>query len=358
MCKVYNSIGCLTTAKSHLSRHNINDFNSINDILNFLHKFQKLRQEIISRHEQLIENEKNILETEILNLYTRIKKDKARFKDIFLSEIEEVRQQLNNISSLKHFNFIQRFCTYIKQWILRKKLQTLEINLDYNINNSVRDLLDQLQHKIERKNYITSHFRDAVSESCFSEINVIDNKKRIIEEVKNSIYGALGEHKVVKELENLSDDNILINDFSISFNPALYNRQEDYYVKSVQIDHLLITPSGIFLIETKNWSEKSLANLDLRSPVEQIRRTNFALFKILSGDFSKNRLQLNHHHWGAKKIPVKNLIVLTNTKPNEEFQYVKVLTVNELIGYIKYFKPVLTNGETQRIASYLLGLNG
>ncbi|MBK7290418.1 MAG: NERD domain-containing protein [Chitinophagaceae bacterium] len=83
----------------------------------------------------------------------------------------------------------------------------------------------------------------------------LENKQRVIDEVKNSIYGALGEHKVVKELENLSDENILINDFALTFHPAIYNRQENDYIKSIQIDHLLVTPSGIFIIETKNWSE-------------------------------------------------------------------------------------------------------
>ena len=37
-------------------------------------------------------------------------------------------------------------------------------------------------------------------------------------------------------------------------------------IKSIQIDHILVTNSGIFLIETKNWSEKSLNNPSLRSP--------------------------------------------------------------------------------------------
>jgi len=120
---------------------------------------------------------------------------------------------------------------------------------------------------------------------------------------------------------------------------------------------LLITPSGIFLIETKNWSEKSLSSLDLRSPVQQVRRTNFALFKLLDRDITNDRLKLNLHHWGDKKIPIRNLIVLTNSKPNEEFQYVKVLIVSELLGYIRYFNPMFTNVETQTISSYLLDLN-
>ncbi len=125
MCKVYNSVGCLTTVKTHLSRHNINDFNSINEVLNFRQNFLSLRQQIISRHEKLIENERNILETEILNLDTRIKTGKAQFENIFLSEIEELRKKLDNISSSTSLNFIQRLFNFIKQWSLNKKLQTL-----------------------------------------------------------------------------------------------------------------------------------------------------------------------------------------------------------------------------------------
>lgn len=114
---------------------------------------------------------------------------------------------------------------------------------------------------------------------------------------------------------------------------------------------------GHLLIETKNWSEKSSGNLDLRSPVQQVKRTNFALFKILTEDIVGGRVKLKQHHWGDRKIPIRNLIVFINSKPKEEFQYVKILTVNELLSYIKYFEPMFTGEETQAIASYLLNMN-
>ncbi len=357
MCKVYNQVGCLTTIKTHLKRHGINDFNSLNEVLNFQKNFSTLRQQIILSHEQLIEKEKVTLYTEIFQLDNAIKTDKTHFENSFRSEIEELIQKVNSLSTSTELNFIQRFLNNIKQWFLKRKLLSLELNLNDKVNFAVSSLVDQYHHKTNRYQYITLHFRDAVNESCLTEINKLENKKRIIDEVNNSIYGALGEHKVVKELENLSDENILINDFALSFHPAIYNRQENDYIKSIQIDHLLVTPSGIFLIETKNWSEKSLASLDLRSPVQQVKRTSFALFKLLTDDISNDRVKLDLHHWGDRKIPIKNLIVLRNLKPNEEFQYVKLLTLNELLGYIRYFKPVFTSVETQAIASYLLNLN-
>src|SRR5690606_38259062 len=104
-------------------------------------------------------------------------------------------------------------------------------------------------------------------------------------------------------------------------------------------------------------SEKSLESLSLRSPVQQIKRTSFVLFKLLNNEMSNHHLRLDKHHWGEKKISIRNLIVLTNTKPKEEFQYVKILTLNELLGYINYFKPTFSSIETQRIADFLLRIN-
>lgn len=357
MCKVHKPIGCLTAIKEHLKRHNINDFSSLNDLISFQKNFPTLRQQIISEHEQLIEKEKITLAAEILQLDNAIKTRKNHFVSYYLSEIEEVKQAITRLSVSIGLNFIKRFKNYTKRRSYTKKLQKFEANLDDKVNYAIRDLVSRHQDKITRHNYINMNFSNAVNESSLKTIKEIEYKQRVIDEVRNSIYGALGEHKVVKELENLSDENVLINDFTLSFHPAMYNRKEKDYIKSIQIDHLLVTPSGLFLIETKNWSEESLKNLDLRSPVHQVKRTNFALFKILSDNISNGRLRLHQHHWGDRKIPIRNLIVLTNSKPNDEFQYVKVLTVSELLNYIGYFKPIFTNAETEIIADYLLNLS-
>ncbi len=343
--------------KRHLHRHNINEFNSLSEVINFQKNFSTLRQQIISDHEQLIEKEKITLAEEISQLENAIKTDKAYFEKSFHSEIEDVKQKLVSLPPSTGLNFIKRIVNYTKRRAYNKKLENLESNFDYNVNYAVSELVGKLQDKTNRYNYINLNFGKAVNESSLKIIKELEYKLHVIDEVNNSIYGALGEHKVVKELENLSDENVLINDFTLSFHPAIYNRQENDYIKSIQIDHLLVTPSGLFLIETKNWSEKSLANLDLRSPVQQVKRTNFALFKILTDNISNGRLRLHQHHWGDRKIPIRNLIVLTNSKPNDEFQYVKVLTLSELLNYVRYFKPIFTSAETETIANFLLNLS-
>ena len=83
-------------------------------------------------------------------------------------------------------------------------------------------------------------------------------------------------------MKKLSDDFILINDFSLKFNPPIFNRRENDRIFSIQIDHLLISKAGIFILETKNWSKKSIESLSLRSPIERIQRTSFALYVIIN----------------------------------------------------------------------------
>lgn len=221
----------------------------------------------------------------------------------------------------------------------------------------ISELVDNYQFKSNRYQFIASNVNEAVRQSFQHPLSELERKKAKKDELNSFIYGALGEQKVVKALESLPDEYFLINDFAVSFSPAIYNRQENDYIKSVQIDHILVAPSGVFLIETKNWSEKSLESLSLRSPVQQIKRTNFALFKLLNNGIGIYQLHLDTHHWGEKKISIRNLIVLTNTKPKEEFQLVKILTLNELLNYVNYFKPIFSNAETQRIAEFLITVN-
>ena len=350
MCKVYNQIGSLTAIKTHLRTHNITEFNSLNDLISFQKNYSNYLKQITSKHIRLIEDEKTMLKSEIYLLEQFIESSKKETTLKLNLEIEKLEKRIENIR-LTNLNIFNTFINYLKKISLQRKIKNIKHHFDTIIINSSINSTNTLNTKINRYNFILSHFLDAVHQSELSEIMELERRKNIIEQITPSIFGAIGENKVSKELENLPDDYILINDFNFSFHKAIYNRKENDYIKSIQIDHILISPAGIFLIETKNWSEQSLNNLSLRSPVEQIKRTNFALYRILNNQITTS---LDHHHWGERKIPIKSLIVLVNQKPKEEFQYVKILTLKELRNYIEYFSPIFSKSETETIANYLL----
>jgi hypothetical protein len=324
-------------------------------VIAFQKNYPTYRQQIISNQEFLIEQEKNILASEILHLEDSIKTEKNDIEKELQLELEKLKQQLHDLSAAPA-NVIRTFTNYFKKTFLKMKIRNKELNFNSRVEYTIQHSLNTLEKKSHRYQYIVTRFADAVNEGCLAQLKELERKKRVIDEINTFIYGALGEQSVVRELENLPDEYFLINDFSLSFPTPIYNRQENDYIKSIQIDHVLISPSGIFLIETKNWSKQSLNNPSLWSPVQQIKRANFALFKILTKEITNSRLNLKRHHWGDRKIPIRNLIVLINLKPNEEFQYVKILTVKELLSYIKYFKPTFSNKETTEITNHLLNL--
>lgn len=350
MCKVYNTVGSLTTIRAHLKQNKIDNFNSTKELISFQNNYAASRQQIISNQKTLITEERNRLGEGILHLENEIKNRKIEMQQKRQTEIKNLRQQFDTLAEAEK-SYAQELTYGFIELVIAIKIKYKELFGYLIILYAVRPNIKILSKKRKRFQYLLSHFEDAVIESSRLALHDLDHKKRAIDEISSFIYGAIGEQKVAKELEQLSDEYILINDFSFSFTKAIYYYQEKQYIKSIQIDHLLISPSGIFLIETKNWSKESLKNLSLRSPVDQIKRTNYALFKIVNGD---SNVKLDHHHWGERKIPIRNLIVLINHKPIEEFQYVKILTLNELLGYVEYFKPSLSNKETQEIANYLL----
>lgn len=325
--------------------------------MDFQSSYTALRQQLISHHENLIEQEKNMLNIDLQQLDTAIETQRQQSEQRLTDEINKLKQQLSISMGYAPTNIFQKLTKSLRHWNYKRKIKHKEHSFDIEVKMSISNLIDNYQVKSNRYQFISSRVNEAISQSAQYPLSELERKKATIDELNSFIYGALGEQKVVKTLESLSDEYFLINDFAIYFSPAIYNRQENDYIKSVQIDHILVGPSGIFLIETKNWSEKSLENLSLRSPVQQIKRTSFVLFKLLNNEMSKYHLLLNRHHWGDKKISIRNLIILTNTKPKEEFQYVKILTVNELLGYVNYFKPSFSNTETQRIADFLVDIN-
>lgn len=357
MSRIYNTVGSLKSLKSHLENNNIFDFKTLKEVIDFQSSFAITRQQLISHHKNLIEEEQRMLNMELKGLDSAIEARRQQTDHILKDKIEKLSHQLNISSSNVPLNLFQKITKILNLWLFKFRISYKEKKLYSDLKASIKPLVAYHKERSIRYQYITSNKDEAVAKSMHHSLSELERKKDVIDNLNSFIYGALGEQKVVKAIENLSDEYILINDFSASFSPAIYNRHENDYINSVQIDHILVAPSGIFLIETKNWSAESLKNLSVHSPVHQIKRTSFVLFKLLNNEMSKYQLGLDMHHWGDKKISIKNLIVMINTKPKEEFQYVKVLTLDEFIGYINYFKPIFSSNETQRIADFILHIN-
>jgi hypothetical protein len=235
---------------------------------------------------------------------------------------------------------------------LNKEIVYLSENYDLLLNDSISHIQREINQCSNRLNYLLENKQRVIYERSKTEISEIDYTKKVIDEHRTLIAGAIGESLVEKELGKLSDDYILINDFNLRFNPPIYNKKTSDRIFSIQLDHLLVSRAGIFVLETKNWSKESIKSLDLRSPVEQIIRTSYALFII-----ANNKVNLDRHHWGEKLIPIRNIIVMIHAKPKAEFKFVKIKLLRELKSYIEFFDPILSQIEVNRVAESLIRMN-
>lgn len=347
MCRVHNIIGALNDVDSHLIKNNLDEFNSLTELIKFNKEYSFTELQIILEHRQSVQKERESLEQDIPQLIEEVSKKKFEYKEKLKQKLEKLYRKVDELF-LPNSNFTTIIKDLFLNFVVWTRIWFTSFIFYFKTIISTKKNKKLLSEKNIRYEFICKNFDEAVNQSSSIELQVLSTKRNLIKEIESSIYGAIGEQKVVDMLEKLSDDYILINDFTCSFQPAIFNSKENNHIKSVQIDHILISPSGVFLIETKNWSKFSVNNRDLRSPVQQVKRTSFALFKILAN------CKLKKHHWGERKIPIKNVVVLINNVPIEEFQFVKILSLSELVNYVTYFSPCFSKEETEYIAEFLL----
>ena len=117
--------------------------------------------------------------------------------------------------------------------------------------------------------------------------------------------------------------------------------------KRQQIDHLVIGPSGIYVIETKNWSEafvKEVFDNGSYTPYDQIKRSSYTVYRHLNSSKYGNFFQKAYYSFAKKEIKVQSIIAITGSKiPLQKKGFVKVLYPNQLPGYITKRENILSN---------------
>ena len=350
MAQIHGQIESLKKLKYELKSCGIHRFNSIKGINDFLFNFQDEKEAIIKTQKEVLIKEINAINLRIKENQDQCERTKSKTQIELEVRIDTLKINIDNLTSKVNKGLIYKILYSLK---LKKQIQFLDyyrLNTPDIITTAIKSIQEKIENDKNQLKYINENNELIIKERSLPEIRKLNNVKKTIEELKPIIAGAVGENMVVKEIEKLPNDYILINDYNLKFNPPIYNRNTNDKIFSIQIDHLLISKSGIYILETKNWSKKSVESLDLRSPVEQITRTSYALFLIVNDA----KIKLTEHHWGNKQIPIKNIIVMINEKPKEDFKYVKVKSLKELNKYITYFEPIFTEDEVDRISKYLI----
>lgn len=345
MQKEYNEVGSLLEIKKQLYSHNISDFNSVKELIEFRENYTFYRNKIIEKHKHIIELEKSDSILQLSTLKNALIDKENKIQSISCSQ----KNYLKSNSESK--NLLKKFIRCFKNIVLELRIKWANKKIKLKLSREISLLKREVLKKETRLSKIDTNHYQVILDSASNELIQIEKKNNLIRDLNPVILGALGEKRVVKELRLLSVDYVLINNFNFIFEKYVYYSQQNEYIKSIQIDHLLITRSGIYVIETKNWSQNSINSYNLRSPVSQVKRSGFAIFNLITEDSS---VIFQNHHWGDRKIPVRNIIILTQKKLLEEFQYVKILSIKDVCKYIEFFEPTMSTREMELLSNYFI----
>ena len=148
------------------------------------------------------------------------------------------------------------------------------------------------------------------------------------------LVGALAELKMIKKLRSLPNNYYVLNDVQLSLEKAM--RFDNKWRKTAQIDTLVISPAGIFVIEVKNWSKEFTQTDNYHNPYDQVKWAAYLCYKQTG-------------------IKSRSIIAHTgNIPPKLEGSYAKALPINEVNGYILYFREkIISDEKIGRIANQL-----
>lgn len=215
---------------------------------------------------------------------------------------------------------------YLLNKLIRKPIQTKKETLNSTPSTS-KTWLEEFELRIKE------------SEKEISKPNKIKLKKKFFESQQNYV-GRQGENIVRDYLSSL-DSNVfyVFNNVRISSDKWLTYKGEKN-LKSSEIDHVVLGPTGIFLIETKLWSPNFKSEF---SPHEQIDRASRVTWVVLKNNF------LFFNNFIIKKVVVS---VNGSIKYDSKFKEVFVLRPGQLSHYIQNKKIVYSEKEIKKLVNF------
>lgn len=154
-----------------------------------------------------------------------------------------------------------------------------------------------------------------------------------------ALAGARAELDVTAHLARLPAEYTVFNDIRLTADR--YIHFNGAALQSAQIDHLVLAPAGVFVIETKRWSRHFVESGQYHDPFDQMQRSAYLCYDRLRTKFGK--------------IRVRSVIACAGRLPSApEDSHVKVLPVAELVGYITWFKrPEISPDRLLQVRHYL-----
>lgn len=139
------------------------------------------------------------------------------------------------------------------------------------------------------------------------------------------LAGAEAELAVIDRLRMLPSPTVVFNDVQLEATRHIHF--DGAALMSAQIDHVVLTPAGVFVIETKCWSDRFVQSGDFYNPFDQVNRASYLCYDLLRERFGKTR--------------VRSIIACVGSLPDApRDSYIKVVRPESMNSYISGFRNV------------------
>ena len=325
----------------------------------FPKQIKKLEEELIKRKKKFYKEgfPKRIKEEEkeLSNLYKEEKSTHKNWEQKIKDDNERVENCKKLVFSEKKLYFIfNLFYNYTNSFIKKKILKPNAIKLIkskiVNKERKISELKENPEKEFEKQERSLRQEIDFERKKFRETEERLEESINYLKEIKNSkdYAEALGERKVLTELRKLNDNYFIHKDVYLDLGEYhWYNGTKD--MKSAQIDFVVTSPQGIFVIEVKNWSSQYTESQSYEgfSPHEQVDREGDVLYRYLKMKIGRRR---EHILKSIVKIllPIKN-----NLEYDIRHKWVMVVSLSKLRNFIESKRRKLRDEEVRKICDLL-----
>ena len=334
-----------------LERAGIGAFRTMDDIRSFHNHCKNSFNRIREKYGEIVRQEVVDLESKHEELSMKLDRKIKERATLLQNELEELKGIL---AGNEKRNTLMRFFFFFRKKRLTGRKKVLENSFEKELRKPFRKGFEKIRNVKSEIEDRKNNAEKWIERYSAGDVEKLQKIFSVFRKHKYLFYGAEGEERVTWALSALPDTYTVINDYRLEFSPPVYDRKNEDRIYSIQIDHVVVGPTGLYLVETKNWSKASMKSEELFSPIKQLKRSNFAIFVLLNRAVERGSLDNFSNHWGDKKISPKNILCLIHHKPDQEFQYVKMLSENQIAHYVGNQRQAFSQKEVKSLAENLL----
>ena len=163
----------------------------------------------------------------------------------------------------------------------------------------------------------------------------------MIKTKENNILGYTypTEDVVRRELHRLPSTYYIFKDVCLRLYRPVKYRKTPESIHFCQIDFVVIGPTGIFIIEAKEWSEQILKKSS-DTPLKEADKAGLVFYIRIYNRF-------------CRKFPIYNVAVMLQKISKVKYEYVRYLTIRELYWFILRREGILSKKKITKIVRWL-----